>query len=48
MSLTKVGFSMVWWSLTEIGKQSSGFAVSMRFSEVLHTWPAAQAVDAVS
>ena len=48
MSLTKVGLSMVWWSLTDIGKQSNGFAVSMRFSEALRTWTAAQAVDAVS
>ncbi len=42
MSLTKVGLSMVWWSLTDIGKQSNGFAVSMQFSEVLRTWTVVQ------
>ncbi len=42
MSLTKVGLSMVWWSFTDIGKQSSGFALSMRFSEVLRTWTVVQ------
>ena len=47
-SLTKVGLSMVWWSLTDIGKQSNGFAVSMRFSEVLRIWTAAQAANPVS
>ncbi len=43
MSLTKVGFSMVWWSLPNVGGQGNGFTLSMPFTEVLQTWAVAHA-----
>ena len=43
MSLTKVGFSLVWWSLPSVEGQGNGFTLSMPFTEVLQTWTVAQA-----
>ena len=43
MSLTKLGLSMVWWSLPKVSSQGSGFTLSMPFTEVLQTWTVAQA-----
>ena len=46
MSLTKVGSSMVWWSLPDIRSQVTGFTLAMQFAAALQARTVAQSVDA--